>query len=145
MARTFRRRHSAQPIADLNVTNLIDLGFMLLIIFMVATPLMNQEQQIPVKLPVESKSPQQKPDKDENRFVTVSVDARGRYYLDNAPTALSLVELRGRLKGYAAEAKPPVMSVRGDGEVSYSRIIQLVDELKKANLLKLHFVTESEK
>ena len=34
MARVFRRKHTAHPIADLNVTNLIDLGFMLLIIFM---------------------------------------------------------------------------------------------------------------
>lgn len=145
MARTFRRRTAAHPIADLNVTNLIDLGFMLLIIFMVATPLMNQEQQIPVKLPTESKSPQQKPDKDDTRFVTVSVDARGRYFLDNGSTPLALPELRTRLKSLAAEAKPPVMSVRGDGDVSYSKIVQLMDELKKANLLKLHFVTEAEK
>ena len=52
MARNFRRKHTAHPIADLNVTNLIDLGFMLLIIFMVATPLIQQEQKIPVNLPV---------------------------------------------------------------------------------------------
>ena len=144
MARTFRRRHAAHPIADLNVTNLIDLGFILLVIFMIATPLMTQEQQIPVKLPSESKSPQETPDK-EARFVTISVDAKGRYFLENVNTPLSLAELRVRLRGYGAAAKPPVMSVRGDGDVSYSKIIQLVDELKKANLLKLHWVTESDK
>jgi len=44
--RTFRRQRTAAPIADLNLTNLIDLGFTLLIIFMIATPLIQQEQTI---------------------------------------------------------------------------------------------------
>ena len=56
MARNFRRPRSAQPIADLNVTNLIDLGFMLLIIFMVVATVSKQEQSLPVSLPLESKA-----------------------------------------------------------------------------------------
>ena len=58
MARTFRRRQTAAPISELNVTNLIDLGFTLLIIFMIATPLIQQEQTIPVNLPAEGKKNQ---------------------------------------------------------------------------------------
>ena len=57
MARNFRRHRTSHPIADLNVTNLIDLGFMLLIIFMVATPLIQQEQTVPVNLPTVAKAP----------------------------------------------------------------------------------------
>ena len=53
MARTFRRQRQTAPISDLNLTNLIDLGFTLLIIFMIATPLINQEQAIRVNLPNE--------------------------------------------------------------------------------------------
>ena len=49
MARTFRHRQTAAPISELNVTNLIDLGFTLLIIFMISTPLIQSEQTIPVK------------------------------------------------------------------------------------------------
>ena len=60
MARKFRQHQRAHPIADLNVTNLIDLGFMLLVIFMIATPLIQQEQTIPVNLPTVSKAPQTK-------------------------------------------------------------------------------------
>ncbi len=109
MARTFRRRQTAAPISELNVTNLIDLGFTLLIIFMIATPLIQQEQTIPVNLPSESKSPQQKPDKDQ-RFVAISIDSYGNFYLDNSTTAVPYAELKERLRGYAAEArKPPVM------------------------------------
>ena len=39
MARTFRRQRQLNPVAELNITNLVDLGFTLLIIFMIATPL----------------------------------------------------------------------------------------------------------
>jgi biopolymer transport protein ExbD len=143
MARTFRRQRQAQPIADLNLTNLIDLGFTLLIIFMIATPLINQEQTIPVNLPRESKSPQVKPDSSMH-FVAVSIDARGLYYLDEQPTPVPLDVLRERLQAYAARANPPIIRIRGDGKVPYARIIQLMDELKKANLLKFTFDTQTE-
>jgi biopolymer transport protein ExbD len=142
MARTFRRRQTAAPISELNVTNLIDLGFTLLIIFMIATPLIQQEQTIPVNLPHESKSPQQKPDKDQ-RFVAISIDARGNYYLDNRTSPVSYAELKTRLRGFAAEAKPPVMRIRGDAKLPYEKIILLMDELKKNNLLKFTFDTQS--
>jgi biopolymer transport protein ExbD len=141
MARNFRRpRPSSHPIAELNLTNLIDLGFTLLIIFMVATPLINQEQTIPVTLPPESKSAQQKVDKS-THFVAISVDAKGNFYLDERPTPVGLAELRSRLRLYAAETKPPVIRIRGDAHVPYEKIIQVMDELKQVNLLKFTFDT----
>jgi biopolymer transport protein TolR len=142
MARTFRRRQTAAPISELNVTNLIDLGFTLLIIFMIATPLIQQEQTIPVNLPTESKSPQQKPDKNA-RYVAISIDAKGNYYLDNSPTPVPYQQLKLRLRGFAAEAKPPVMRIRGDAKLPYEKVIQLMDELKRNNLLKFTFDTQS--
>jgi len=142
MARTFRRRQTASPISELNVTNLIDLGFTLLIIFMIATPLIQQEQTIPVNLPSESKSPQQKPDKDA-RFVAISIDAHGNFYLDNHTSPVPYAELKTRLRGFAAEPKPPVMRIRGDAKLPYEKIILLMDELKKNNLLKFTFDTQS--
>lgn len=75
MARNFRRNRTTHPIADLNVTNLIDLGFILLIIFMVASSVMKQEQTVPVELPMESVSAQQKSDpKERSESITVMPD-----------------------------------------------------------------------
>jgi len=135
MARIFRRPRPTHPIAELNLTNLIDLGFTLLIIFMIATPLINQEQTIPVTLPAESRSPQQKADKS-THFVAISIDAKGNTYLEERPIPIGIAELRSRLRLYAAESRPPVIRIRGDAHVPYEKIIQLMDELKKANLLK---------
>lgn len=134
MARNFRRHRAAQPISDLNVTNLIDLAFILLVVFMIATPLIQQEQTIPVNLPTVSKSQQIKVDKDD-RFVAVAVDAKG-YYVDNRTTPVTLAELRSRLRGYAAETKPPVIRIRGDAAIPYQRVAELFNEVQKAGLTR---------
>ena len=140
MARTFRRPHQSHPIAELNITNMVDLGFTLLIIFMIATPLINQEQTIPVNLPIESKSSQVKPDKD-TKFVSVAIDVKGAYYLDNSPIPFS--RLTERLKEYGIQPKPPVIRIHADGKVPYEKVISLVDELKKNNLGKISFDTQT--
>jgi biopolymer transport protein TolR len=141
MARTFRRHRQSHPIAELNVTNLIDLGFTLLIIFMIATPLINQEQTIPVNLPVESKSTAAKPDKD-TKFVSVSIDAKGNTYIDNV--AVNARDLSARLRTLGSEAKPPVIRIRADANVPYQRVISLIDELKKNKLSRITFDTQAQ-
>lgn len=140
MARSFRRPRQLNPVAELNVTNLIDLGFTLLIIFMIATPLINSEQTIPVNLPAESKRTQLPPEKD-TKFIHVSVDVNGAYYLDDKPMPLS--RLSQEFKELGSSAKPPVVKIRADGKVPYERVISLIDELKKNNLSKISFDTQT--
>lgn len=142
MARNFRRKQAAHPIADLNVTNLIDLGFILLVIFMIATPLIQQEQTIPVKLPVVSKTPQTKVDKDD-RFIAVGVDAKG-YYVENQLRPVTLAELRSRLRGYALESKPPVIRIKGDASIPYQRVAELFNEVQKAGLTRFTIDSQTE-
>ena len=143
MARTFRRQRSSHAIAEINVTNLIDLGFTLLIIFMISTPLINQEQTIPIRLPVESKSTQQKPDPSD-QFESVSIDSQGNFYVNSQKTPLSVVRLRSVLQTWGVMKKPPVVRIRGDGKVPYEKVVQLMDELKKANLMRTTFDTQSD-
>lgn len=140
MARTFRRPRASHPIAELNVTNMVDLGFTLLIIFMIATPLINQEQSIPINLPVESKRDQIKPDKD-TKFITVAIDNKGAYFLDG--NAIAMPRLSDRLKELGQQPKPPVVRIRGDAKVVYEKIINLMDELHKHNLSKISFDTQA--
>ena len=142
MARNFRRHRASQPISDLNVTNLIDLAFILLVVFMIATPLIQQEQTIPVNLPTVSKTQQTKVDKDD-RFVAVAVDAKG-YYVDNRTTPVTLAELRSRLRGYAMETKPPVIRIRGDAGIPYQRVAELFNEVQKAGLTRFTIDSQTE-
>jgi biopolymer transport protein TolR len=140
MARTFRRQRQSHPIAELNVTNLIDLGFTLLVIFMITTPLIDKEQTMKVNLPVVSKAEPAKPDPSDH-FVTISVDAAGAYYVEPSRTPVSMAELRTRLQVYAAESKPPVIQIRGDNRVPWQKMAALMNELMKANLTRTSFPT----
>lgn len=139
MARTFRRPRAAQPIAEMNITNLVDLGFTLLIIFMISTPLIKQEQTIPVSLPVESVSSQQKPDP-KQRSETITVLPDGRVLLGDRPMVIR--QLTAQLAKFAAEPKPPVIHLRLDAKATAQQFVTVMDELKKHNLAKISFDTQ---
>lgn len=139
MARTFRQRRQMHAVSELNVTNLLDLAFVLLIIFMIATPLITAEQTIPLNLPSESKS-QQKPDPDAT-FQAISIDRKGAYFFGEKPVTLS--ELQSRLRQLGADKKPPVIRIRADLALQWQQVVTLMDELKKANLTKISFDTQA--
>lgn len=132
MARNFRRPRSAQPIADLNVTNMIDLGFTLLIIFMISTPLLIQEQAIKLNLPVESVRPQEK--SDNTPVQTVSISKSGDYFW--GPTKVTLAELGTRMAEADKRAKPPSIQIRPDTDGNVGKLMAVIDELKKHPNLK---------
>ena len=140
MARTFRRRRESHPISELNVINLIDLGFCLLIIFMIATPLINQEQTIPVNLPVESRRATVKPDP-KDKYVTITIRAQGDYFIDQMQ--VSPADLKTRLRALGVNPANVVIRIRADGSVPYQRIISLMDDLKQNNLHKVTFDTQA--
>ncbi len=140
MARIFRRPRQLHPVAELNITNMVDLGFTLLIIFMIATPLIQQEQTIPVNLPGESKKVQAKPDPNA-RFLSVSIDESGNIYFDKS--RVTYVELSSKLAGLAAEKEPPVIRIRADMSLQWQQVVRVMDEIKKHNLTKITFDTES--
>lgn len=140
MARNFRRQRSTQPIADLNVTNLIDLAFMLLIIFMVATPLIQQEQTLPMKLPLQSKSAQAKVDPSD-KFETIVVRADGTYALGG--TNLPRAQLARELARFATQPKPPVFRLRMDANSTAQQFVWVMDELQKNNLSRLQVDTQT--
>jgi len=140
MARTFRRKTQLHPVAELNITNLVDLGFTLLIIFMIATPLIQQEQTIPVNLPGESKREQQKPSSD-TEFIAISIDRDGNFYYGSQ--RMSLPEISRSLMEAASRPKQPVIRIRADLTLQWQQVVRVMDEVKKHNLTKITFDTEA--
>lgn len=139
MARTFRRQRTTHAISELNVTNLIDLAFTLLIIFMISTPLIQNEQSIPVNLPVESKSQQTPPEKDD-RFQTITIRADGSCTVGSQQVPLA--NMRKHLATFAAEPKPPVFRIRMDAKATAQQFITVMDALKQNNLSRVTFDTQ---
>jgi biopolymer transport protein ExbD len=147
MARTFKRNRQIHAISELNVTNMLDLAFVLLIIFMIATPLIHQEQKIEVNLPAESARPQNPPPED-TRFVAVTVMKDGTYRIDqDAGRVVSARDLPARLQALAvasAAGRSTVVSIRGDAGVDLQKVITLMDELKKVGLNQISFATQQQ-
>ena len=134
MARSFHRKRSLQPNSELNVTALIDLGFALLIIFMISTPLIEKEQIMDLNLPTAAESPAT-PDP---QSVDVVVTASG-YRFDGRE--VGQLELERELDRLAQMGKPPIISIRADAETPYQNVVRALDLLKQRQLSRINLVT----
>jgi len=139
MARSFHRKRSLEPNSELNVTALIDLGFALLIIFMISTPLIEKEQVMEVDLPVADSSQSSEPPP---KAVDITILVSGGYNLDGVQ--MGEPELEDRLAEFSAMPKPPVLSIRADADTPYQTYIRLLDLLKEYKLSKINLVTKPE-
>jgi biopolymer transport protein TolR len=113
----FRRRRFV-PIAEINVTPLVDVMLVLLIIFMITAPLM--QVGVPVDLP--KTSAQQVGGKDEPLVVTVN--AKDEIYLGE--TKHELEELRTKLKAVHNEKPDQRVFIRGDKTINYGRMMEVM-------------------
>jgi biopolymer transport protein TolR len=127
------------PMADINVTPLVDVMLVLLIIFMVTAPLLTAG--VPIDLP-DSRA---KPLDQEEKPVEISVDAAGRIFIakDEVPEA----QLAARLDRIAAAARgdrPPQVFLRADTGLGYGRVMRVMGELNRAGLNRVALVTVDE-
>ena len=113
----FRRRRFT-PIAEINVTPLVDVMLVLLIIFMVTAPLL--QVGVPVDLP--KTSAQQVGGKDEP--LVVSVNSKDEVFLGE--TKYELAELSAKLKAVNAEKPDQRVFIRGDKAINYGRMMEVM-------------------
>ena len=121
--------------AEINVTPLVDVMLVLLIIFMVTAPLL--VAGVPVELP-ESRARALAQDANQT---TLSLDAAGMVFLDNAEIAPGeLAERLGGLNcGGAGDA--PLITLRADRGLDYGRVMAVMGELNRAGCNSVSLVT----
>ena len=132
-----RRRRGRAPMAEINVTPLVDVMLVLLIIFMVTAPLL--VAGVPVELP-ESRATalSQEPNP-----VTLSIDARGTVFLDDEAVAPGQLPERIdalRCAGRAASERP-LITLRADRALDYGRVMAVMGELNRAGCNSVSLVT----
>ena len=137
MARTFQRRERMSAMSEINVTPLIDLAFALLIIFIIATPLL--EQTIPIQLPLEMQKPQQQ---DAPNFQSISISADARYYWGEQEVGYE--ELEVLLGELSTRADPPVLNIRADRDLRYQEVVTVIDLVKQNNLTRISLDTQAQ-
>lgn len=125
--------------SELNVTPMLDLCFVLLIIFMIATPVL--EQTTAINLPKSDKGVGKAADsKTQYRFVTIGAD--GGLAIGNR--AVNRQQLEAEFAQIAAmpEADQPIIRVRGDGGLAYQKIIDVLSLAKSKGLTKVGLDSE---
>ena len=131
-----RRGRGRAPMADINVTPLVDVMLVLLIIFMVTAPLL--VTGVPVNLP-ETRA---KGLEEDQKPTVVSIDRDGSLYIDE--TQISDADLPDRLaeivSANAGKAQPPQIFLRADTGLDYGRVMRVMGELNRAGLNKVALV-----
>jgi len=133
------RRHgrgrAGAPMAEINVTPLVDVMLVLLIIFMVTAPLL--KAAVPVELP-DSRA---KAMSEEAEQVTITIQTDGTVYLGK--DALAPGELADRLAGIpdTPEGKKPLVTLRADKALDYGRVMEVMGELNRAGFNSISLVT----
>ena len=133
--RKFHKKNRLTALTEINVTPLIDLAFALLIIFMIATPLL--EQTIPINLPGEVSKPQLDV---KNDIQVVSINRQGELYWGSKK--VTEAEMTVLLQETSKVDVVPVLRIRADKELPYESVIGLNDLIKQNNLVKISLDTE---
>ncbi len=132
-----RSRRVSSQLAEINVVPLVDVMLVLLIIFMVATPMM--QRGVDVNIPVASRAA---PLVSERVFVTVPLSYRTArvVYIDDEPIRVDLLEERVRQSLLSKSGKE--VFLRGDGGVQLQHLLEVMDKLKNAGVEKVGIVAK---
>ena len=134
------RRKRARLMADINVVPYIDVMLVLLIIFMITAPLITQG--VKIELP---DAPSQVIPPSEQEPVIVSVDQNGDYYIDigeNPQAVIGTDVLIERVEKLLKQKPETEFLVRGDENVSYGKVVELMTSLQLAGVGSVGLVTE---
>ncbi len=134
----FRFDDGDEPIvSDINVTPLVDVMLVLLIIFMVAAPML--QQGIAVDLPRAQAAPLPQDNKEP---LIVSIRGDGLVYLGRSP--IHATQLAERLLPLVRSRADQRVFVRADQAVAYGKVIEVLDVLRRGGIVNIGMVTESE-
>ena len=135
--RRYSQRHSLSTLSEINITPLLDLAFVLLIIFMITTPLLENSVNLVIPSSGAANAPV-----NPAQVQTISIDRQETIRFNNKPVSVDelvaqLVELK--------RANPDVaVVIRPDRELPVQKLIALMDALQRAQITKVGIATKAE-
>lgn len=141
---TMLKRERKRPMAEINVVPYIDVMLVLLVIFMVTTPLLSQG----VKVSLPQASAQTIPPKQQEPLI-ISVDAQGNYYLNVSTNPEQPVDATTLTNQVATELRTAKQQgqerqvlVKGDKDVNYGKVVQAMVLLQQAGAPNVGLMTQ---
>ena len=132
-----RRQSSHDIIADINITPFTDVVLVLLIIFMIATPLIVRSG-VKVNLPKAQTSKSE-----EDNFLTISIDAHENVFLDDKK--ISVDDLRRLVESRVQQQPGVIVRVNGDKNIKYDIVVKILEATRNAGAARYLLVAEKSK
>jgi len=135
--RRYSQRQSLSTLSEINVTPLLDLAFVLLIIFMITTPLLESSMNLVIP-----SSSAKNPPINRSQVQTVSIDRTDTIRFNNQ--AVDLAMLTTRLTELRAANPDVAIVIRPDRELPVQKLIGLMDAVQRAGITKVGIATRAE-
>jgi biopolymer transport protein ExbD len=132
-----KKMTAGDPVADINVTPMVDVMLVLLIIFIVITPMLSKG--ITVEM-AKTKNPSQMQAADKEDAVLVAITRDGKTFLGTTPMAPD--QLPGKVKDLLTNKLDKTVYLRADARARYERVVDVVDNLRSAGVDQLGLLTE---
>src|SRR5947209_8844189 len=126
-----------RPMSEINVTPLVDVMLVLLIVFMVTAPLLT------VGVPVELPQTQAPPINEPKEPLVITVDRNGGIFISE--TSVPVDSLVPKLQAITGSNPDAVLYVRGDKEINYGRVLEVMSLVSAAGFRKVSLVAEAPK
>jgi biopolymer transport protein ExbD/biopolymer transport protein TolR len=135
-----KRNEGAKISSEINVTPMVDVMLVLLIIFMVVTPMLQKGISVDMA-PVNN--PEQMPDADKEDALLVSITRDGKVYFGSEQMAVD--NLTGKVKDRLANKQDKRVYVKADMRTRFGSVVQVVDSVRAAGVDDLGLLTEQKK
>ena len=124
-----------KPYDDINITPMLDLAYVLLVMFIILTTA--TVQGIKVNVPKASAQPSLA----QNKTKAITITQDGTIYLDTFP--VSIAELEGLLRSYKAATPDLPVILKADSTVQYQSVVDVLDLLSRLDITQLGLVTKA--
>jgi biopolymer transport protein ExbD len=135
--RRYSQRHNLSTLSEINITPLLDLAFVLLIIFMITTPLLENSVNLIIPSSGAANAPV-----NPAQVQTISIDRRETIKINDKPVAAS--DLVARLEELKRANPEVAIVIRPDRDLPVQKLIALMDALQRAQISKVGIATKAE-
>lgn len=137
MAEVQKAPKTGGSIADINVTPMVDVMLVMLIIFMVITPMLSKGVSVDL---AKTTNPIAMADADKEDAVIVAVSRDGRVYLGS--TQMPAADLPAKVKDLLTNRLDKTCFVKADARARYEKVVEVVDNLRAAGVDNIGLLTE---
>jgi biopolymer transport protein TolR len=127
------------PVSDINVTPMVDVMLVVLIIFMVITPMLNKGANIDL---AKARNPVVMSDADKEDAVTVAITRDGQVFLSPGLQKVDSSELAPKVKDLLSDKPTKVVYIRADARSKYEKVEDVVDNLRAGGVDEVALLTE---